>query len=196
MDYFSWHTEGDVDDDVLCFIEDAPAGLGLYASCLALGDAVAPHMPEGPRIKLRDANPGLGLPGFIGNTCGLLILSSTGVRVVREMCPDQPFEVFPFELLDQKDRVHSTDYAIVNPLTKIECLDAAASGATHGKRGNVITVKERVLRQQALAEAPHLFRIAEMPGDYVFSRALGRKLNEANVTNVWGTQLGLIGSQP
>lgn len=192
MDYFEWDTGGDVDDESLCFIDDAPEGLGLYASCLALGDAVAPHMPKSPRIKLRDENPGLSLPGFIGNTCGLLILSSTGVRVVREMCQDPPFEVFPFELLDHKGRVHSTDYAIVNPLTKIRCLDAASSGAKYGKRGNVITVEKVALEKQALADAPHLFRIAELPGKYVFSRALGRKLNEAGVTNVWGTQITLV----
>lgn len=192
MDYFLWNVGGDVDDDSLCFIDDAPDGLDLYASSLAHGHAVAPHMPENPRIKLRDENPGLGLPGFIGNTCGFLILSSTGVRIVREMCPDQPFEVFSFELINHKNRVHSIDYSIVNPLTKIVCLDTAASEARLGKRGNVISVKRVVLKRQALVDAPHLFRIAEMPGRYVFSQALGKKLDEAGVTNVRGTQVGLV----
>ena len=39
----------------------------------------------------------------------------------------------------------------------------------------------RPVELHAVAEAPHLFRIAEMPGKYVFSRLLGRKLNEAGV---------------
>jgi len=192
MDYFLWDTGGDVDDDSLCFIDDPPDGLGLYAAHLALGDPVTKHMPDDPRIKLRDENPGLALPGFIGNTCSFLILSSTGVRIVREMCPEQKLEVFPFELVNHKNRVHSTDYSIVNPLTKIPCLDERASGATHGKRGDVIAVKKLVLKRQAVADAPHLFRVAELPDRYVFSRALGRKFNEAGVTNVFGNELELV----
>jgi hypothetical protein len=192
MDYFLWDIGGDVDDDSLCFIEDAPEGLGLHASSLALGEPVTGHMPDNPRIKLRRENPGLALPGFIGNTRGFLILTSAGVEVLRRMCPEQPLEVFPFELVNHKNRVHSTDFSIVNPLTKLPCLDATASGAQRGKRGDVIAAKQVVLSRKAVDAAPHLFRIAEMPGEYVFSRALGKELNAAGVTNVWGNQLALV----
>jgi hypothetical protein len=192
MDYFLWDIGGDVDDASLCFIQDAPAGLGLHAASLALGDSVEKHMPDQPRIKLRKENPGLALPGFIGNTKGFLILSSAGVRVVREHCPGEKLEVFPFELINHKNRVHSTDYSIVNPLTAVRCLDHQASGAKLGKKGEVIAVQRVVLARKAVEDAPHLFRIAEMPGEYVFSRALGRALNKAGVSNVWGNELAQV----
>lgn len=192
MDYFLWNTTGDVNDESLCFIHDAPEGMGLRAAKLALGRAAAKHVPDSPRITLRKESPGLALPGFIGNTKGMLILSSAGVQVVKEMCPDEKIELFPFELVNHKGRVHSTDYSIVNPLTAIPCLALAQSGATVDDDGEVSAVERVVLSRAALEDAPHLFRIAEMRVHYVFSRAFGKKMNAAGVTNVRGAQLALV----
>ncbi|HEU4618866.1 MAG TPA: DUF1629 domain-containing protein [Gammaproteobacteria bacterium] len=189
MDFFLWDTGGDVDDDSLVFIEDPPEGMGLRAAKLALGKSAQKHVPEEPVIRLRKENRGLELPGFIGNTVGLLILSKPGVEVVRQMCPNERLEIFPFVILNHKKRVHSRDYSIVNPLGGFDCLDEAASGVTRDAGGDVKSIAKYVLSKPKIDKAPHLFRIREKPVEYVFSRALGRRFNEAGVTNVWGNEM-------
>src|SRR5690606_6634063 len=120
---------------------------------------------------------------------GYLILSRAGVAVIEEMCAGDKIEIFPFTLVDARGRVKSTDHAIVNPLTKIKCLDVKASGAVFDKSGDFISLTRHVLTKKGVADAPHLFRVAETRQSYVFSRALGKKFNEAGVTNVRGSQL-------
>ena len=189
MDYFVWDTGGNVDDPTLCFIDDPPEGMGLHAAKLSLGKPAKPYMPEDPRIVLRKENPGLALPGFIGNTRGMLIFSRAGLDVIEQLCKGQSYEVFPFSLIDHKKRVHTADYVIVNPLDMVECLDDAASGVERDEHGEIESVGKLVLSRSKVENAPHMFRIKEKRVKTVFSEALGKAFVAAGVTNVRGTRL-------
>jgi hypothetical protein len=189
MDFFQWETTGDVNDDSLCFVADGPEGMGLELAYLQLGKPAQQFVPPDPKIALRKEHPGIKLSGFLGNSKNFLILSKAGVAVIEKLCSAQKHEVFPFTLLNHKKRVHSTDYALVNPLTFVAALDQGASEVKLSPKGKVESVERYVLSKAKVADAPHLFRLAEKPVEYVFSRELGRALNAAGVTNVFGTPL-------
>lgn len=189
MDYFLWETGGDLNDESLCFIEDAPEGMGLDETNLQWGKSAKKVYPKDAKIYLRKENPGLALPGFIGNTKNLLILSKAGLAVLEKYCEGQKYEVFPFDLVNHKKRVHSRDYVIFNPLTFVAALDLNASDLVLRKNGEVGAVKTYVLSAAKLGDAPHLFRLAEKPTSYIFSRELGRAFNAAGVSNIFGKQL-------
>jgi len=192
MDFFQWKTTGDVNDDSLCFIADGPDGMGLQLACLQLGKPAQQFMPPDPKIALRKEHPGIKLAGFIGNSKNFLILSKAGLGVIEKMCSGQKLEIFPFTLFNHKKRVHSTDYVILNPLTFVPALDHGASGVQLSPKGKVESVERFVLSKVKVADAPHLFRLAERPVEYVFSRDLGRALNAAGVSNVFGTPLDQV----
>lgn len=190
MDFFLWETGGDLNDESLCFIEDAPKGMGLDVTDLQWGKPVGERAAKDARIHLRKDNPGRELPGFIGNTKNLLILSRAGLAVLEELCAGQEYEVVPFELMRGK-QVHSSDYVIFNPLTFVEALDLEHSDLVLRSNGEVGYVRTYVLASNQLKDAPHLFRLAKKPTAYVFSRELGRAFNAAGITNVFGKRLRL-----
>ena len=189
MDYYLINTAGDLNNRALCLIKDPPQGIGLHNCCMVLGRKVADHFPKEAKIYLREESAGIKLSGILGNTKGYFIGSKKVTEAVKRLCAGWEIEYLPFTLFNQKKRVHSTDYFIINPIGGFDCLDEEACGIEYDSDGDVVLVKKFVLRRKKMESAPHLFRIDKRPAEYVMSQQLVSALKEAGVTNIVGRKL-------
>ena len=184
MAYYHFQCTGDLNDQSLCFIEDAPEGMGLYWYTLAEGEPAGDNYPPDARITLREEHPGIVLADFIGNTRNFMIASPKVRAVIEALCPDLEIDFHAFSLINHKNRVHTGDYLIINPLGGFDCLDEEASGITYDEDGDVEDVEQIILDPDKLKDAPHLFRIDKDPEKIVFSKAMLAALRKEGVTNL------------
>lgn len=189
MDYFLLDTTGDLNDESICLIEDAPDGMGINSYRMSLGDRAKKYWPEDAKISLRPENPGIKLTGILSNVKNYLLINSKGAEIIKEFCSDMKMEILPFTLINHKKRIHSTDYCCVNLIGNFDCLNEEKSGITYGENNDVISIDEYVLDAKKVKKAPHCFRIDKHRSKYVISRELGRALKDAGITNLFGTLL-------
>lgn len=193
MDFFRLNTAGDLNDASLCLVDAPPEGMEEQDFRMSVGRPVGEHYPDDAKIYLKDEHPGIKLAGLLGNTKGYFLASKTAQEVIEEMCDGIEIEFLPFTLYNQKRRVHSKDYVFINPIGGFDCLNEKASGVVYDKEGDVLKVKQYILDPKKIAKAPHLFRIAQDPIEYVISKALGETLSKRGVTNVRAVPLKVQG---
>ncbi len=94
-------------------------------------------------------------------------------------------QVFPFTLLNHKNRVHSKDYVFLNPLYKIECINLELSKIRKRKDGKLSKILKIVLDKEKLEDLPDLFRPAEYKAEYhyIYSERLVEAINKKGFTN-------------
>src|SRR5262249_24374008 len=126
--------------------------------------------------------PGLTLPSFLGNTAGMFVVNRQSADIIATgRVPN--LERLPFVLLDHKSRVYSRDYAFLNPLEKIQCLNLQLSKVDRSAKGEIEEVLELVLDKAKEPDLPDLFRLGEEPHIYLMSDFLVRALERAGCTN-------------
>lgn len=184
MDFFLVTTTGDLNDQSLSLVEDAPEGIGLRWYCMARGVRARPHLPQDPKVYLPRASRGLKLPGLLGNTMGYFIGSTKVKEIVEKHCPEQDIEYLQFTLYNQKKRVYSKDYWFINPIGGVDCLSEPACGIKYDDDGDIVTFKQLVLDSNKITEVPHLFRVLKVPTKYVMSKNLVQALKDDAVTNL------------
>jgi hypothetical protein len=185
LEYFEALTHGDLNDDSLCYIGVGPEGMTKGDGRMSIGTAGRKLMPVPAHIRLQDKHLGLKLPGFIGNSMNYLIFNAAGRALIEQNCAGQRIEYLPFDLINHKGRVHSSDYAIINPLAKIDVLNEVASTiARSADDGRILNVSKVVLDPDKLVNAPHLFRLVQKPVIYLMSQQLIDALKAAGVNNL------------
>ena len=188
MKVFKLNILGNEQDKTLAFINNAPDGVGIYRSRLARGGRIGTNYPDNARIQLLRREPGLKLCSFIGNTQSMLIVDSAAENLLESMC-DAEMEVLKFTLYDQKNRVYSTDYWIVNPIGNTDCVNRAASDIEYLDapgdyyHGEVVAVQTFVLNKNKIDQAPNLFRVPEDRAEYFFKEPLVEEIQKRNFTN-------------
>lgn len=189
MEYLRLETEGNLEDDSLCLIDDPPEGMGIYDFKLCLGEAAQGYFPDDARISLRDVNPGIRLAGLLGNLRGFLIISREAKEIIQELCPDQNIEFFSFTLYNHKNKVHTRDYYFVNPIGGFDCVSEEESEIQYASDGYILVIEELVLSKTKLRNAPHLFRIDKDMSTYVISETLRDAWKNRGITNIVTTPL-------
>ena len=185
MDYVRVETTGNLNNARLCIISTGPEGMARGDTRMAVGLAARKLMPSPARIRLQSKYRGLQLAGFIGNTPGYLIFNSIGRAIIEKACVGQKIEYLPFELINHKGRVHSTDYAMINPVGGFDALNEEASTISRAATdGRILDVPVIVLDTRKLEDAPPLFRLAQKPTVYVMSEALIDEFKAAKVDNL------------
>ncbi len=102
-----------------------------FPEAFAIRDAVsvADRFPDDAFFAMNPQNPkDIRLPDQVRTYEGLVVVSSAIRDVVLEIGGD--VELLPVAIHDHRGRVASSDYWIVNPLTRIDCLDVANSRLT------------------------------------------------------------------
>jgi hypothetical protein len=180
------------DDPKHYFIDKRPKGLGLKSWRMAKGATVqAEWPPEAPPVFPSDDCLGVKLTSRVGTTLGYLIVCSDLRDVIREHCQTTRVEYLPLILYSKKKRVQSRDYCIVNPLGTIDCLDRERSHIAYTPEGEVIDVKKAVLDPKKLEDVPALFRIKEIPREYVINEPLARAIAARSFTNIFVQEIEL-----
>ncbi len=188
MKVFKLDVLGNNSDKKLVFINDAPDGVGIYRSRLARGGRIGENYPDDARIQLQRRKPGLTLSSFIGNTQSMLIVDNAAKSLMTSMC-EAEMEVLHFTLYDQKDRVHSKDYWIINPIGSIDCVNRDASEIEYldapgdHYHGSVVEVEKFVLDRQKTDQAPNLFRVPEDRAQYFMKEPLVDAIQKKQLTN-------------
>lgn len=185
MRYFTLGSFGNEAKRDLVFISSPPKGIGLYDYCMRFGEAVGNRYPEDPRIYLEPSRPGIKLASFIGNTVGYLIVC-TEMKDAILGADIREIEVLPFKLYNHKNRLHSDDYWIVNPIGSFDCVDRVASDIEYldASQKDTVAVKKFVLDPTALNNAPDLFRVPEKKDSYFVSERLARSFLSKGFTNI------------
>lgn len=187
MRFFRLNTMGDAQNRKLAFIDQVPDGLEGFDYKMALGEAIGEQYPEEAEIYLQPESPGIKLAPLIGNTLSYLIVNSEIKELIARHTTDE-IEYLSFTLYNHKNRVHSTDYWIINPIGTHDCLNRQASEirfVDSNPANAVVAVRKYVLDPQKLEGAPDLFRIPEAPKEYFVSETLARALHTGRYENVY-----------
>jgi hypothetical protein len=191
MKFFRLWLRGNTDDKSLAFVRDLPSGLGLYDNCMRSGERIGDHYPANLKVRLDKRSPGIKLQALLGNTLSYLMLNTEAKDVILGVCKCE-IEVLPFVLYNHKNRIHSKDYWILNPIGTIDCVNRAASNIQYSKDdgtkiiGVGLTPGSLVFDPKKLAKAPDLFRVPEEPARMFISQTLAqaikaRNLNASNI---------------
>ena len=189
MPYYSIDTLGDLQDRQLCVLDDVPEGIGVKYSRLVKGRSMDGEFPASAIIRMSADRTGIKLSSLIGNTNRLLILH----RDVKELIETEnaqrgsnaPIEYWPFTLINHKDRPHSSDYFILNPVGPRDCLNMKASVIRYFRDTEMVSKIERmVIDPNKLLDAPPLFRLKQAPDRYFVDGAVALAFEKAKFTNL------------
>jgi len=194
MKYFFIDTLGEVDGE-RAVLDSAPRELGLEYYRLAEGVRIGKAYPADARIYMSKKYRGVKLDSLLGNTKSYLIVKRPVIEVIEAHSADADIEYLPFTLFNQKKRVQSKDYFIVNPVGTLDCLNLESSEIEYldakdePSHGAVVAVEKFVLDPGKLARAPALFRIKEEPDRYVINEQLADAFGKAGFTNILLTEI-------
>jgi hypothetical protein len=194
MKYFFINTLGEVDGE-RAILDGAPRELGLEYYRPARGLPVADLFPEDARIVMSKKYKGVKLDSLLGNTKSYLIVKQPVRKVIEAHCAKAAIEYLPFTLYNQKKRVQSKDYVIVNPIGTVDCLNLDESEIEYldepgdAYHGSVVGVDRFVLDPARLKDAPALFRIKEQPSEYVINEKLAAAFEKEGFTNIVLTEI-------
>ncbi|MBU8899854.1 hypothetical protein DRW03_15855 [Corallococcus sp. H22C18031201] len=186
MRYFEVDTLGDEQDKERVFIEEEPEGLDGFGFRLAEGDSTDDVYPEDARIYLSPYSAGLKLSTLLGNSIGYLIVHAALMTILKEHAPSG-VEYRRFSLYNQRRRLHSQEYWIINPLTLVPCLDREHSRIQYATSNpdQIVGIDELVFDSQRLEAAPDLFRIPEQRMSYFISERIARALQGQGFDNLF-----------
>lgn len=186
--YFRLLSMGNDQDKRLAFLDTEPIELAEHGYRLAIGESMADLYPAVVRMAMQPESPGLKLSSLLGNLMGYLIVDTPMKRVLADAVgPDSSVEFFPFQLINHKGRLHSTNYVIVNPVGHVDCLDHGASQITYAPSdpGVCLSVERYVLDGTRLDPSRRLFRLASTPREYFIDEGIAAHLQSIGASNVF-----------
>ncbi len=182
MDYYEIDILGEIDKSI-CILDGAPKGIGPKSYYMKKGKRIGEFFPADAQFFMTDEYPGIRLHSLIGNIKSYLILSKEVTDVLKKICTCE-IEYLPFQLINHKKRVASTDYSIVNVIDTYDCLNPVASELKYTSDGSPIDSDKYVIDPDKMANAPHLFRTKEFPFVYVVDSVLAEIIAENKFTNI------------
>jgi hypothetical protein len=186
MQYFELNTLGDEQDKELVFIDQEPEGLDGFGYRLAEGDPTEDIYPADARIYLTPYNQGIKLTTLLGNSIGYIIVHTAFVERLRSHGMTS-VELRPVSIYNQRRRLHSKDYWIVNPLHFVECLDRRVSRIQYSSSDPklIVGIDELVFDSRRLDGAPDMFRIPEQRMSYFVSERVVRSIQGQGFDNIF-----------
>ncbi|WNG36792.1 hypothetical protein F0U61_26300 [Archangium violaceum] len=187
MRYFELDTLGDEQNKELVFIDHEPEGLDGFGFRLAEGEPTDDIYPADARIYLDPYSPGLKLTTLLGNSIGYLIVHTAFVERLRRNHDLTSIEFRPVSIYNQRRRLHSKDYWIVNPLRLVGCLDQKASRIQYASSDpkQIAGIDEFVFDSKRLEGAPDMFRIPEQRMSYFISERIVRDIQGQGFDNIF-----------
>lgn len=175
------------DDRRAALIEELDSKVQKYWK-LADGVAMGPLFP--PTVEIRLAKAGGDLVGdFVDNIHTVVIVSEKARKVLEAegVRGEAVVEYLPFVLRDKKRKKVPGQFAVVNALRLVPCLDREKSvfETFPGSDEIVSTSVKRILLHAGRIPADaNLFRIAELPSQIAIRSDLVEKLKAAGCTGL------------
>jgi hypothetical protein len=179
------------DDEKLCFLDEFVDGINMDAWRVREGAPLEQAFPKDAKLYMSPEYRGVRLADLVGNTSGMLLVSTPFKEAIEKHCKELKIEYLPVTIHDHRKRPHGKGYFIVNPLGALDVLDLKKSDIEWDdeRPAEAIKVREPVLDRKKIARAPQLFRIDKDPGVYVIGVELAREIYDRNFTNVFWTEL-------
>ena len=159
---------------------------------LACGADISEGLPATPDIQrlglgvlelpMDEDRGGLELPDYVSNSDNMLILRRACADAIVTHSSVGNHELLPAKLINQKGRLHSDDYAILNPLGKSDCVDRQNSDMDKTPDAWVNPWGKWYLRRALVPTDRDLFRVVGVVG-YFFSETLVSFVQAQGFTN-------------
>ncbi len=116
----------------------------------------------------------------------LLIVGSLKLKNFLESRRLKKIEYLPVTILDQKGKVASHDYFIINPIEPVECLDLKKSGAGFSRidKTQVARVQQLVIDKSRLDMNREMFRPKDFHKITLVRRDLAKAIDKAKFTGI------------
>ncbi|MBI2379772.1 MAG: hypothetical protein HYV16_03330 [Gammaproteobacteria bacterium] len=113
------------------------------------------------------------------------IISPRAYALFHEFCANTDIEFLKISIVNHKGRLAADDYWIVNPLRIVDCIDTAQSQVTWNPIDHelISDCKDLVLKPEALADAPLVFRPKHKPSAIFMKTAFTEKLESCGLSN-------------
>src|SRR5690606_7204137 len=128
---------------------------------------------------------------YVGNTSGILVLRRRLVDAILTNFSVGEHELIPVRLINEKKRVHSDDYAILNPLGEFDIIDRERSTIlVYDDQVEVEDMDPWFIQSALIPQDRDLFRVLGLPG-YLFSERLASFIVDSGFTNIsfWHAEL-------
>jgi hypothetical protein len=178
-------------EETVCFLEHFVDGINMESWRILEGAPLGKAFPKDARIYMSPQFRGMRLADLIGNTKGMLLVSTPFKEAIEKRCKGVEIEYLPVTIHDHRKRAHGKGYYIVNPIGALDCLDLDKSDIEWDDEepGEVMHLEEPVLDRKKMKGAPQLFRVDKDPSVYVIGRELAREIYDQKLTNVFWTEL-------
>lgn len=153
---------------------------------LMFGEPAKPIMAEDDEefleLEMDEDTGGLEPSDYVTNPDGILPLSKAFVDAIVESFELGEYEVLPARLINEKGRVHSEEYVVLNPLGLHDCLNVAASDMDGSQNDPSVEIMGKWCLHHDKIPALDLFRVRCVDG-YVFSERLVKFIESGGYKN-------------
>jgi hypothetical protein len=146
--------------------------------------------PEAPPEVPLSEEGGDMLVDLIGNVSRALIMSDKAIAALSEEgALSSDMEIVPIKILDKRGRPVLKDYAIVNPLRKVDCLDVSRSDAAV-LDDEVLSLYSIQIHGDKVPDNARLFRLGEFPSYVLLRTDLLEALQDKGLQGLRGVAMG------
>lgn len=137
---------------------------------------------KGLDLQMEDEG-GLELGDYVSNTSGILALRRGVADAILAGFDVGEHELIPARLINEKGRVHSDDYAILNPLGELDIIDRERSDVSVDEDYTAVnTLVPWAIHARLIPAGRDLFRALGLPG-YIFSERLVAFIEASTFSN-------------
>ncbi|MEX1363184.1 MAG: hypothetical protein AB1Z98_08665 [Nannocystaceae bacterium] len=133
-------------------------------------------------LQMDEDEGGLELGDYVPNPDGILPLRKACAEAIIAGFDVGEHELLPARLINEKERVHSDDYVVLNPLGEHDCLDRARSEMDGSTFDPTVQLMGKWCVSAKKVPALDLFRVECVEG-YVLSERLVAFLESEGFTN-------------
>jgi len=150
------------------------------------GESLVGEFPNNATFRMRSEFPeNTVLTDSLSNLDSLII----GSQKLKDFCETQDIshiEYHAVSIRDHKNKLVKSPYYIINPISNVECLDAAASGAVMSRinKTKVQFLKKLVLREDAVDNTRKMFRVAHFDMITLVREDLAAAIDQAGFTGI------------
>jgi hypothetical protein len=182
MNYFVWSPSNKVPNSVAVDVLKGFEKVDRFWR----GESLGEDFPKDATFRMRSEFPkNTVLTDSLSNLDSLIV----GSERLRDFFVAQDvshLENYAVEIRDHKNKPVKNKYYIINPISNVDCLDPAASGATMSriKPTKVQFIKKLVLREDAVDPARKIFRITNFDMIVIVREDLAAAMDKEGFTGV------------
>jgi hypothetical protein len=170
-----------------CFVGKGAIGMPpLDRNGPSMGRAVLANYPTEPgavSLELDESTGGLVPATFVANTKSLIVVTLACAEYITQNFNVGTCEILPVRLVNAKGRTHAADYAMLNPVGTVDCLNRSLSDIKYTPSGKVGLITKYVLDGARIPPERDLFRVPEDVFEYFVSDRLVAALKQQGYTN-------------